>query len=55
MSHFANKQSRVIWHFQSTVKEDYSLMGHDALFIGNSTAFPEKLAASICNVITDEQ
>lgn len=54
MSHFANMQSCVIWHFQSTVNEDYSLMGHDALFSGISTDFPEKLAASICNVITDE-
>ena len=54
MFHFANKQSCVVWHFQSTADEDYSLMGHDALFIGNSTNFPEKPAASICNVITDE-
>jgi len=30
-------------------------MRHDALFIGYSTDFPEKLAASICNIITDEQ
>jgi len=54
MSHSANMQSCVIWHFQSIVNEDYSLMGHDALFIGNSTDFPVKLAASICNVTTDE-
>jgi hypothetical protein len=53
MSHFANKQSRVIWHFQSTVDDEY-LWEMMPYLLEIPTNLPEKLAASICNVITDE-